>query len=323
MRHITALVILFAVNPVVAKPCLTEAEWGDSRQEVHLKEDSPLRVWNAISSWYQEQEGDQMTITRYHFGESGLDACTQYTVDTSFDLDAIAESNERGAEAIRSMSRPDRRDRPSGIRFEYWGWDLGDTFAIAEVDKDDESGTIWYAVGELPRSGHRDLYRSWTGADDFSGDNESDIPADLQENPALSPIERVHATTDEFEGVTWYDDPMRETAGGEGVTLSRLKVTEDGTKQFVFGLRYKGSSRYGGTSWIFMDRAAFLIDGERYELSDLYDQTSRENDSYGVTETFATYLDGGTADAIVRALAHSVEAAVRLSGQSGSREYEI
>ena len=264
-----------------------------------------------------------MRVVRYHFGESGMDACGIYRFPASLSLEGIRAINQKEAETISSMGRPERRDRPRGIRYEYWGWNLGDTYAIAEVSKDDESGTIWYAPGDLPRRGHRDLYRSWTGSGVSSSDNEADVPADLEENPSLPAIQRVRATTDEFEGVTWYDDPMRETASGKGVTLARLRVDGDGSKHFLFGLKYEGSSRYGGTSWIFMDQAVFLIDGQRYELSDLYDQTARENDRSGVTETFATLLQGGAAEEVVRALATSDNAAVRISGRSGSQEYEI
>lgn len=327
-----ALLLILGASQAQAQDYL-KVGWGSSRQEVHRAETGQLVTWDAVVAWYQEFVDNQKYMTRYRFIGDTLAAVTRYPIPEHLgsSIDEMLEQAEKLGELqraeIEALGGPDFVDDHPELRVKHFSWNLGEIYAIAQVDKDDGSGEIWYAPGQLTGSKRkkrylnkkgalREKYRELTGEDVFSFDRDEDLPADLVDNPTLSARDKLEAVRDEMEGRTIYKDPStgRNKADDE---LALYLIEQDGGENSLVL-----NKTYSASDWLFINSIVVLADGERFTVDDIFDQISRETTYGGIKETYRAYV-AGDLEPMVRAIAQAKEAKMRLRGQNSHRDLDI
>lgn len=298
------------------------ADWGSTRQEVHLAEDGQLTNWNEKTVLYQEKIEGQMYMRKYAFADDSLVAATRFPIpdmSTSKDLmSRMSKLHEMEEQKLRELGRPDIVDASPELSLEHYGWNGKGVYAIAEVE-DNGGANIWYGKGQLGKElqkpdALREELRKTIG---YLEDDTKDLPADLQENPSMSVKDRLVVSRDKMEGRTIYRDPStgRNESGDE---LSLFIVDEEGAAP-----QLALKKTYSASDWLFINRMNALVDGERFEISNIGDKVNRETVHAGdIKETYTTSVEGEIED-MVRAIANADEATIRLTGRSSYRDIQV
>ncbi|WP_441000764.1 hypothetical protein [Fodinibius sp. SL11] len=309
-----------------------KVDWGSSREKVHYSETGQLIQWNLGGTYYEETINGQRYARKYRFIEDSLVAVTRYpTIDrTNLGsknlMDRIKKIRDKQSQYVAKMGEPDFIDNSDELSVKHYGWNLDSTtFAIAEVDKDDESGNVWYSLGQLSGNERRKRYKNDKGAlrkkfrelteDEFSFEEEPDVPANLKDNPSLSIEDKLLAIHDEMEGRTIYRDPSTGNDKSDN-ELSLILIEKEDKLNLILNKTYSASD------WLFINSMIVLADGERFKFNDISNQVNRETTSIGIKETYQAFVQDKLEKA-VRAIANAEEAKVRLKGKSSYRDVEI
>lgn len=309
-----------------------KVDWGSSREEVHYSETGQLIQWNLAGNYYEEDIDGQKYARKYRFIDDSLVAATKYpTIDIaklgSVSILELAEQfQEMQIKEIKKMGEPDFIDEDDELSVKHFAWNLDSTFAIAQVDKDDESGNIWYSPGQLTgnerrkrvqnkKGALRAKFRVLTGADEYSFDEDPDLPPNLRDNPSLSVEDKLILRYDEMEDRRIYSDPSTGNNKADD-ELSLFLVEQEENLQLVL------SKTYSANNWLFINSMIVLADGQRFTFENLYDQVARVTTSIGIKETFQSSVDDKLEEAI-RAIANAKEAKIRLNGENSYRDIEI
>ena len=165
---LVAILLILAVSQTQAQDYL-RVGWGSSRQEVHRAETGQLVNWDAVVTWYQEFVDNQKYMTRYRFIDDTLAAATRYPIPEHLgnSVDEILEQAKKISELqrveIEAMGEPDFVDDNPELRVKHFGWNLGEIYAIVQVDKGDGGGVVWYAPGQLTGSKRKKRYLNKKG----------------------------------------------------------------------------------------------------------------------------------------------------------------
>ncbi|MEX1014387.1 MAG: hypothetical protein WDZ80_04470 [Candidatus Paceibacterota bacterium] len=309
-----------------------KVDWGSSREEVHFSETGQLIQWNEKWTYYEESIDSQMYARKYRFVDDSLIAATKHLTFNRSQLgsgrlfDRIEQLQKMQSENIKEMGEPDFIDEDDELSVKHFAWNLDSTFAIAQVDKDDESGNIWYSLGELTGNERRKRFHNkkgalrakfheLTGEYDYSFEGDTDLPPNLRDNPSLSVEDKLISRYDEMEDRRIYSDPSTGNNKADD-ELSLFLVEQEENLQLVL------SKTYSANNWLFINSMIVLADGQRFTFENLYDQVARETTSIGIKETFQSSVDDELEEAI-RAIANAKEAKIRLSGENSYRDIEI
>lgn len=327
---LSSLFVFLFVTQVQGQDWL-KVDWGSSREEVHYSETGQLIQWNLGGIYYEETINGQRYARKYRFIEDSLVAATRYpTIDrTNLEsknlMERIKKIRDKQSQYVKKLGEPDFIDNSDELSVKHYGWNLDSTFAIAEVDKDDESGNVWYSVGQLSGNERRKRYKNDKGAlrkkfrqlteDEFSLEEEPDVPANLKDNPSLSIEDKLLAIHDEMEGRTIYRDPSTGNDKSDN-ELSLILIEKKNNLNLILNKTYSASD------WLFINSIIVLADGDRFKFDGIENQVNRETTSIGIKETFQAPVQGELKKA-VRAIANAEEAKIRLKGKSSYRDIKI
>lgn len=310
-----------------------KADWGSTREEVHYKETGQLVRWDKSGTHYQEMINGKMYDRSYRFINDSLVAATQYpdlnpkNVTSDNLMDKIHELNKLKSQNIRKMGEPDFIDNNKELSVKHFAWNLDSTFAIAQINKEDGDGNIWYSKGQLSGNKRKKRYqnekdalrakfRKLAGKDEYlSFEEDPDLPHNLKDNPTLNAEDKLVSRHDEMEGQKIYRDPSTGTNKSDD-ELALFIIEKENDLQLVL------SKTYSASDWLFINSMIVLADGERYKFENISDKVSRETTSIGIKETYISYVQEKLAKA-VRAIANAKKAKIRLSGKNSYRDIEI
>jgi predicted Zn finger-like uncharacterized protein len=146
------------------------------------------------------------------------------------------------------------------------------------------------------------------------------LTRDLSEEQISTATEKMHASTDDIEGVTWYEDyetydRLLETYQPPSVFLLYTGLFKE-TKHTLLRLKAK----YTGYDWLFIDSFIIVVDGQKFEKLDA--KFERKNNSKTIWEWYDEAVKDNDIT-MIKAIIESKEATIRFKGINSYSDYEI